>query len=137
MDRASQHGWGWGRQVTANKSSALVQVLASSRCLAERIYYAPLLSRFSRFRLSVTPWTVARKAPLAMGFSREEYWSGLLCPPPGECPNPGIEPGSLTSLALAGGFFTTSAAWEVLSVIGLSKSGNAKMLETRVLIVKG
>ena len=96
-----------------------------------------LLSRFSHFRLFVTPWTVARKAPLSMGFSREEYWSGLLCPPPGECPNPGIEPASLTSLALAGGFFTTSAACEVLSVIGLSKSGNAKMLETRVLIVKG
>ena len=61
---------------------------------------------------SVTPWTVARQAPLSMGFSRQEYWSGLPCPPPGDLPNPGIEPVSLTSPALAGRFFTTSATWE-------------------------
>ena len=52
---------------------------------------------------------VARQAPLSVGFSRPEYWSGLLFPPPGDLPNPRIEP---TSLALAGGFFTPSAAWE-------------------------
>ena len=39
-----------------------------------------------------TPWTVARQAPLSMGFPRQEYWSGLSCPPPGDLPNPGIEP---------------------------------------------
>ena len=60
----------------------------------------------------LTLWTVARQAPLSMGFSRQEYWSWLPCPPPGDLPNPGIEPVSLTSLALAGKFFTTSAAWE-------------------------
>ena len=49
-----------------------------------------------------------------MGFFRREYWSGLLCPPPGDLLNPGIEPTSLTSLALAGGFFTNRAAWEAL-----------------------
>ena len=48
-----------------------------------------------------------------MGFSRQEYWSGLPCPPPGDLPNPGIEPVSLTSPALAGRFFTISATWEV------------------------
>ena len=42
-----------------------------------------------------TPWTVVRQAPLSMGFSRQEYWSGLPCPPPGDLPNPGIEPRSL------------------------------------------
>ena len=42
----------------------------------------------------VTPWTVAHQAPLFMGFSRQEYWSGLPCPPPGDLPNPGIKPGS-------------------------------------------
>ena len=42
----------------------------------------------------VTPWTVAYQAPLSMGFSRQEYWSGLLFPSPGELPNPGIEPQS-------------------------------------------
>ena len=67
-----------------------------------------VLSRFSHVRLFVTPWTVARQA-LTMGFSRQEYWSGLLCPPPGKLPNPGIKPPSLPSPALAGGFFTTSA----------------------------
>ena len=45
-----------------------------------------------------------------MGFSRQEYWSGLLCPPPGDLPDPGIKPKSLTSPALAGRFFTTAAA---------------------------
>ena len=43
------------------------------------------------------PWTVARQAPLSMGFSRQEYWSGLPCPPPGDLLNPGIEPESLMS----------------------------------------
>ena len=61
-----------------------------------------------------TPGTVARQAPLSVGFSRQEYWSGLLCPPPGGLPDPGIEPTSLTSPALAGGFFTTSTTWEAL-----------------------
>ena len=61
---------------------------------------------------SASPWTVAHQAPLSMGFSRQEYWSGLPFPPPGDLPNPGIEPLSVISPALAGGFFTTSAAWE-------------------------
>ena len=50
-----------------------------------------------------TPWTVACQAPLSMEFSRQEYWSGLPFPPPGDLPDPGVEP---TSPALAGGFFT-------------------------------
>ena len=60
-----------------------------------------------------TPWAVACQAPLSTEFSRGEYWSGLPCPPPGDLLNPGIEPGSLTSPALAGGFFTISTTWEV------------------------
>ena len=68
-----------------------------------------MLSRFSRVRLFVTPWTVARQTPLSMGFSRQEYWSGLPCPLPGDLPDPGIEPAFLKSPALAGGFFTASA----------------------------
>ena len=55
--------------------------------------------------LIATPWTVARQAPLSMRFPlRQEYWSGLPFPSPGDLPNPGLEP---TSPALAGGFFTT------------------------------
>ena len=50
----------------------------------------------SRVRLFATPWTVAYQAPLSMEFSRQEYWSGLLFPSPGDLPNPGIEPGSPT-----------------------------------------
>ena len=68
-----------------------------------------MLSRFSRVQLFVTLWTVACQAPLSMGFSGQEYWSGLSCPPPGNLPNPGIKPATLTSPALAGGFFTTTA----------------------------
>ena len=60
------------------------------------------------------PWTVAHQAPLSMGFFRQEYWSGFPCLPPGDLPNPGTEPMSLTSPALAGKFFTTSTTWEGL-----------------------
>ena len=67
-----------------------------------------VLSCFRRVQLFATLWTVACQVPPSMGFSREEYWSGLLCPPPGDLPDPGIEPISLKSPALAGGIFTTS-----------------------------
>ena len=67
---------------------------------------AHMLSHFSHVRLCVTPWTVARQAPLPMGFSRQEHWCGLLCPPPGDLPDPGIKPVYLTTPALAGGFFS-------------------------------
>jgi len=50
----------------------------------------------SRVRLFATPWTVAYQAPQSMEFSRQEYWSGLPFPSPGDCPNPGTEPGSPT-----------------------------------------
>ena len=59
-----------------------------------------------------TPWIVAHQAPLSMGFSRQECWSRLPCPPPGDLPEPGIEPASLKSPALADRFFTSSATWE-------------------------
>ena len=65
---------------------------------------ACMLSHFSRVQLFVTLWTVAHQAPLSMEFSRQEYWSGFPCPPPGDLPDPGIKPMSL-SPALAGGFF--------------------------------
>ena len=71
-----------------------------------------VLSCSSRVWLFVTLWTATPQAPLSMGFSRQEYWSALPFPSPGDLPNPGIEPESLTSLALAGRSFTTSATWE-------------------------
>ena len=60
---------------------------------------------FSHLQLFVMLWTVAHQAPLSMGFPRQEYWSGLPCPPLGDLPDPGIEPASLASPALAGRFF--------------------------------
>ena len=62
---------------------------------------------FSLVRLFVTPKIITCQAPLSVGFSRQEYWSGLPFPPPGDLPNPGIKPTCLASPALAGGFFTT------------------------------
>ena len=64
----------------------------------------------------MTPWNgVAHQAPLSMGFSKQEHWNGLPCPPPGDLPVPGIETASLMFLALAGGFFMTSATSEALN----------------------
>ena len=65
--------------------------------------YAQLCESLSRVRLFVTPWTVACQAPPSTGFPRQEYWSGLLCPSPGHLSDPGIEPESLMSPALADG----------------------------------
>ena len=59
-----------------------------------------------------TPWTVACLAPLSMGFSRQECWSELPCPPLGHLPDPGIDPMSLTSPSLADRSFTTNTTWE-------------------------
>ena len=64
-------------------------------------------------RLFVIPWTVAHQAPLSIGFSRQEYWSGLACSLPGALPHLGTEPASFTSPALSGRFFTASTTtWE-------------------------
>ena len=73
-------------------------------------------------QLFVIPWTVAHQAPLSVEFSRQKYWSGLPFPPPGDLPNPGIEPKSLVSLALADRFFTTETTWEAHDHNTLSKS---------------
>ena len=73
--------------------------------------HAQLLSWVQLFEM---PWTVACQAPLSLEFSTQEYWSGLPFLPPGDLPNPGIKPTSLTSPALAGEFFTTWATWEAI-----------------------
>ena len=73
-----------------------------------------LLSCFSHVQLFATPWTVAHQTPLSMGFSRQEYWSGLPCPSLEDLPHPRIKPVSLAYPALVGGLFTTSATWDAL-----------------------
>ena len=70
---------------------------------------AQLLSHAGLF---LVPWTVACQAPLTIAFSQQEYRSALSFPTPGGRPDPGIEPTSLVSPALAGRFFTTSVIWE-------------------------
>ena len=67
-----------------------------------------MLSHFSGVRLYESLWTIAQQSPLSMRLSRQEYWSGLLCPRPRNLPDSGIKPASLKSPALAGRFFTTS-----------------------------
>ena len=72
----------------------------------------------------MTPWTVAPQAPLSMGFSRQEYWSGLPRPATGDLPDSGIEPVSLMSPALVGEFFTTGATREAqkhTTIYGIDK----------------
>ena len=75
-----------------------------------------MLSCFSFVQLCATPWTVAHRALLSMEFSRQECWSGLPCPPPGDLSHLGIEPASRMSPALADKFFTTSSTREVLNL---------------------
>ena len=73
----------------------------------------------------------ARQAPLSMGFCRQEYWSGLPCPPPGDLSNPEIKPASLVSPALAGGCFTTSATWEA----PWGTDGRVKITTAHVILI--
>ena len=77
-------------------SSKTLQVLLT---LLKILACMCVISHFSRIWLFATLWTVAHQASLSIGFSRQDYWSGLLCSPPGNLPNPGIEPSSLTSPA--------------------------------------
>ena len=70
--------------------------------------HACMLNRFSHVQLFAILRTVNHQAPLSMGFPRQDYWRGWLLPPPGDLPNPGMEPASLMSPALAGGFFTVA-----------------------------
>ena len=74
------------------------------------------VSSLSHVRLFVTLWTVAHQAPLSMGFSRQEYWSGFPFPSPGDLPDPGTEPTSLVSPALTDGFFTNAPPGKPISL---------------------
>ena len=79
----------------------LLKSLCSRRALSgseSQLYYACMLSQFSHAQHFVTPWTAAHQDPLSMGFSRQEYWRGFLCPPPGDLPDANTEPSSLRLL---------------------------------------
>ena len=79
-----------------------------------------VLGCFGHVRLFVTLWTVDRQAPLSMGFSRQEYWSGLPCPPPGDLSDPGVEPKSPVSPALQ------------VDSLPAEPSGKSKTLDTTI-----
>ena len=85
------------------------------RCLKPYVRTC-MLSPFSHVWLFATAWTIALQAPLSMGFSRQEYWSGLPCPPPEDLPDPGIEPTSLMPPALTG-----SATWKAFPKLNLQR----------------
>ena len=111
--------WGWSEARREQARGSGEVELESEFCcgsahltLGNFLIFHGTLSHFICVWIFVTLRTVIYQAPLSMGFSRQEYWSGLPCPPPGDLPNPGIKPVSLTSPALAGRFFTTSATWE-------------------------
>ena len=79
----------------------------------------------SRVRLFATPWTVARQAPLSMGFPRQEYWSGLVFPTSGHLPDPGIKPTTpAASAALAGEFFTAEPLGNLINYMSYRNSLN-------------
>ena len=88
-------------------------------------------------QLFATPWIVACQVPLSLELFQQEYWSGLPFPPLGNLLNPGIEPVSLKSPALAGVFFTTSATWEAHNFYGgasQSQEDKSSLLEFSPLL---
>ena len=97
---------GTPRERRAIRETTDAKVYTSERACMGGCVCARMLSHSSRARLCATLWTIAHQTPLFLGFSSQEYWSGLPCPPPGDLPDPGIKPTSLMSPALAGGFFT-------------------------------
>ena len=86
-----------------------------------------MLNCFSHVQLFLTLMTIAHQAPLSMGFPRQEYWSGLPRPPPGDLPNPRIKPPSLRYPALVCRFFITSATLDVLYYIYFNHKKKGKM----------
>ena len=82
--------------------------------MLEFIVCASVLNHFSHVQFFVTLWAIAHQDPLSMGFSRQEYWSGMPCRPLGDLPDPGNRPASPMSPALVGRFFTISATWEAV-----------------------
>ena len=95
--------WPFDQAVSFPQVKALA-IHMVTRCLVTRkspcAFLVVVAYSLSHVQLFATPWTVARQAPLSMGFLRQEYWSGLPCPPLGDHLNPGIEPASPGSPAL-------------------------------------
>ena len=94
-------------------------------CLTSQLLEVVIRVRAQLLQLcpnTLQPYGLAHQASLSMGFSRQEYWSGLPCPPPGDCPNPGIKLASFMSPTLAGRFFTAVPLGKPELVIHLGKT---------------
>ena len=115
MELVSRGLWNWRQQETSGAQLINIDEFLQSRTW-ETATSAWMLNCFSRVRLWGILWTVTWQVPLSMGLSKQEYWSRLPCPLPGDRLNPGIEPASLLSPALAGRFLTTSATWDAQSI---------------------
>ena len=92
----------WGIFPTQGSNPGLLHCRWVLYCLSHKGY----CDRYCHVWRFATPWTVGLQTPLSMGISKQDDWSGLPCPPPGDLPNPGIELKSLSSPALSAGFFT-------------------------------
>ena len=100
--------WGHLRRssppVTGNKRMLSENCSFLEVSYMESYWISPVTVHLSHVQLFMTPWTIAHQAPLSMGFSRQEYWSGLSFPPPGDLPDPGIKPISCVSALQADSF---------------------------------
>ena len=88
------------------------QAAAKTKCTHHKCACAESLQSCPTF---LSLWTIVRQVPLSMGFSRQEYWNGFSCPPPGDLPNPAIKAETLMPPASSARYFTTSATWEAHS----------------------
>ena len=102
-------------QLTVSCVCSCVFVLFVVFALTWLFHLKVKVKQLSHAGLFVTLWAIAYQAPLSMGFSRQDHWSGMPFPSSGHLPDSGIEPTSPASPALSGRFFTTSASWEALS----------------------
>ena len=127
----AQHRWSFWSGASVEISQLLVPLAEKSFIVHGGSVCA--LSCFSRVLLCATPWTVAHLVSLSVGFSKQEYWSGLPCTPSGDLPKPGIALESLMSPALASGFFTTRATWEALMVEESSPSPHPSEAQSQCL----
>ena len=121
---------GWKTQILPNKiqSNHVGMPFSNRPCYSLVSVHAKSISRVWLF---VTLQTTTRQVPPSMGFSRQEYRSVLPFPPPGNLHNPETKPASPVSPALASEFFTTSATWEVQSLVGVSDKRTDKTPSVR------